>query len=391
MLFLVNYMNKTYLLLGVVLLLIGGMLVPVGKSANSKEEEVRGVFISYIEISEYLLDKGEEESKKAVLDMIEHVREIHCNTIILQVRPSSDAIYPSSIFPISTYLSSTGRYPYDVLDYFIQECHKRGLRLFAWINPYRIQTNANKDLISKTHPAYPYLNSDMVFEKDGLFYNPSKQEVEDFIVDGVLEVLQYDVDGVLFDDYFYPDSNIDLFDYEEYLKSHDYLSLDDYHLMIINQMIHRVHDVCSREGIAFGVSPEGNIQNNYEKNYADVKRWLREDGYVDFIMPQIYYGFENSIKPFIDTALEWQDFIQNNVSLYIALAFYKVGKFDLYAKEGKEEWIHHSDMIMREIIVSRNLKYYQGFSLFRYDNIFDSSQFTNNSQEEVNNFKKIVK
>ncbi|MBQ3307105.1 MAG: family 10 glycosylhydrolase [Bacilli bacterium] len=380
-------MKKMFLIL---LMLVFFMSFPSTKT-SSREEELRGVFVSYIEIEEYFKDKEENNSKKMVLSMIHQIKSIGCNTIILQVRPCSDAMYYSNIFPISTYLSSNGEYPYDFLEYFIEETHKENMKLIAWINPYRIQTISNKSLISENHPAYPYLDSDIVFEKDGLYYNPSRDEVLNLIVEGVKEVLDYSIDGLLFDDYFYPSSDIDLEEYHYYTKNMS-ISLEDYHLMIINQMIKKVHEECQKKKIRFGVSPEGNIENNYKNNYADVITWLKEKEYVDFIMPQIYYGFENGVKPFYDTSLEWIDLIKNdNIDYYVALAFYKVGKTDYYAKKGKDEWINHSDIIMREIIASRFFQHYKGFSLFRYDDLFDQNHFTNNSQEELNNLKKILK
>ena len=108
-------------------------------------------------------------------------------------------------------------------------------------------------------------------------------------------------------------------------------------------------------------------------------------------MPQIYYGFYNSTKAYTNVIKEWEDLLKNNIDLYIALAFYKVGVEDKYAKDGRDEWILNDNIIMREVILSRNLKHYKGFSLFRYDNLFDVNHYTNNSLEELNNLKKIIK
>jgi len=142
----------------------------------------------------------------------------------------------------------------------------------------------------------------------------------------------------------------------------------------------------------FGISPDGNIENNYNKNYADVKEWLESDEYVDFIIPQIYYGFYNTSKSYMNVVKEWEKLIKNNkIKYYIALAFYKVGKVDNYAKNGKNEWLENNNIIMKEIIISRNLKKYDGFVLFRYENLFNSEQFTNNSIKEIENIKKIIK
>ena len=262
--------------------------------------------------------------------------------------------------------------------------------IYGWINPYRVRSSGRD--ISEASPAYKYLGTDYLYEDVGVYYNPSKREVEDLIVDGVLEVVSnYQVDGILFDDYFYPSYDLDYNDYINYLKDHDNISFDEYHLMIINRMISRVHEVCFKHDVMFGVSPDGNIENNYGMISADVKTWLSSRVYVDFIMPQVYYGFFNETKAFLHVIEEWNSLIKNDdIKLNIALAFYKVGVFDKYARSGSNEWINNSNIIMREIILSRNLKYYNGFSLFRYDFLFDDSLYTNTTMLEIENMRKIL-
>ena len=160
--------------------------------------------------------------------------------------------------------------------------------------------------------------------------------------------------------------------------------------MNINNMISRVHEVCHKKSILFGVSPDGNIANNYQKHYADVKKWMKEEGYIDFIMPQIYYGFYNSTKAYVNVIKEWESYLENEAILfYVALAFYKVGREDPYARDGRYEWLHEDDIIMREVLLSRNRKNYRGFGLFRYDSIFQSSS-NPISLLERENLKKIL-
>ena len=193
------------------------------------------------------------------------------------------------------------------------------------------------------------------------------------------------------DDYFYPSDEIDEIEYNNYINNNNpFMEKEEFHLQVINQMIKKVHDACKKKNILFGVSPEGNIENNYEKNYADVKTWLSSKEYVDFIMPQLYYGFKNETKPFIETANEWNSLIQEDIPLYPVLAFYKVGNIDIYAKSGKEEWIENDNIITKEIIHSRNLSHYKGFILYRYDNLFTEEKYTKNSKTEIKNLKKII-
>lgn len=366
--------------------------IKLDRTSIKKEEETRAIFVSYIELNKYIKGNNYEISKRNIRKIIKNIKKLKCNTIILQVRSASDAIYKSNIYPMSLNIVNT-EYDdyYDVLDYFIKESHKSNVKVIAWINPYRIRTNCDKNTITEKNPAYKYLDTDIVYINNGIYYNPSKQETEDLIVKGVEEVLNYDVDGILFDDYFYPDNNIDKKDYEEYIKNNEFIEEKNYRLNIVNKMIKRVYKTCKNKNIKFGISPDGNIDNNYNKNYADVKSWLKSNEYIDFIMPQIYYGFYNSTRDYIKVTKEWENLIENkDIELYIALAFYKVGMEDKYAKSGFNEWIDNDNIIMREILLSRNLKNYKGFSLFRYENIFNEEIYTKTSIKEIENLKKIL-
>lgn len=366
--------------------------IKLDRTSIKKEEETRAIFVSYIELNKYIKGNDYEISKRNIRKIIKNIKRLKCNTIILQVRSASDAIYKSNIYPMSLNIVNT-EYDdyYDVLDYFIKESHKSNVKVIAWINPYRIRTTCDKTTITEKNPAYKYLDTDIVYINNGIYYNPSKQETEDLIVKGVEEVLNYDVDGILFDDYFYPDNNIDKKDYEEYIKNNEFIEEKDYRLNIVNKMVKRVYKTCKNKNIKFGISPDGNIDNNYNKNYADVKSWLKSNEYIDFIMPQIYYGFYNSTRDYIKVTKEWENLIENkDIELYIALAFYKVGMEDKYAKSGFNEWIDNDNIIMREILLSRNLKNYKGFSLFRYENIFNEEIYTKTSIKEIENLKKIL-
>ena len=379
------------ILIGVIFII--GVLISNIESEELPKEEIKGVFLSYIEINKYIKNDNYEISKNNIKKIISNIKSMNLNTIILQVRSSSDSIYNSKIYPKSLYLVNNeyDNY-YDVLAYFIDEAHKYNIKIIAWINPYRVRTTENINNITDKNPAYKYLNTDTIYINNGVFYNPSKKEVTDLIIKGVEEVLEYDIDGLLFDDYFYPNINIDEKDYQEYIKYNDYVSPENYRLEVINNMIKKVYKKCKEKNILFGISPDGNIENNYTTHYADVKTWMSKEGYIDFIMPQIYYGFYNSSRDYINTLKEWENNLLNeNIDLYVALAFYKVGQYDKYARDGKNEWLENDDIIMREILLSRNTKNYKGFSLFRYDNIFNQDTFTNNSVKEIENLKKIIK
>lgn len=380
-------MKKIFLIIIVLIILL------ISISDSDVKEEKRGVFVSYIELSNYIKSNSVSESKKNIDLMINNIKNMRFNMIVLQVRSFSDSIYKSEIFPWSSCISSKeGIESFDVLDYFLEKSHEENILVYAWINPYRVRTNNDISTISKENPAYKYIGSDTLYVNNGIYYNPSKKDVKKLIVNGIEELIDnYEVDGILFDDYFYPSDDIDINDYNEYVKENGSISLSDYHLMIINDMVEDVYKVCKEKGILFGISPDGNIDNNYNKNYADVKKWMSSDKYIDFIMPQIYYGFYNESRDFYSVLNEWEKLLKNkNIEMMIALAFYKVGMEDIYARGGKLEWVNNDNIIMREVMLSRNINNYNGFSLFRYGYLFDNNLYSVNTLNEIKNINKIV-
>ena len=391
--------KEYYLLLIIFLLFIIYLLVPSATTNTKKEEreEKRAVFISYIELGNYLRGKDEETIKKTIDDMLDNVKNFDFNMVILQVRSFSDAIYPSSIFPSSrSVVNNEGdELPFDILKYFIKKAHQKDLELHAWINPYRISNDTDTSIISKENPAYKLLNTSSVkvIDNVGIYYNPASSEVESLILEGVEEIIKnYDVDGIHFDDYFYPKSNdIDSTDYEKAYKDNNSLTLQEYRLNTISSLIRKTYKLIKSydKSILFGISPDGNIDNNYNSNYVDTRKFCTEEGYLDYIMPQVYYGFLNSTKPFEDTVKSWNNLITNDIDLIPALAFYKTGNIDEFAKEGVNEWVEYNNIIAREVMLSRELSNYSGFALFRYDSIFGNS-LTETSFLEKENLKNIL-
>ena len=216
----------------------------------------------------------------------------------------------------------------------------------------------------------------------------------DLILDGIEEIIKnYDVDGIHFDDYFYPkSSDIDYIEYNIAKDLDSSLTLQEFRLNVITSLIKKSYDLIKDydKSILFGISPDGNIDNNYNSNYVDTRLFCSEKGYLDYIMPQVYYGFLNSVKPFEDTVKSWNNLITNGIDLIPALAFYKTGNIDEFAKEGVNEWIDYNNIIAREVMLSRELTNYSGFSIFRYDSLF-SNNLSLNAFLEKENLKNIIK
>lgn len=391
--------KELFLLLIIFLLFLVYIFIP-SKSEEEKSEvtERKAVFISYIELGNYIRGKDVSDAKKTIDDMIKNVNNFGFNMIILQVRSFSDAIYPSTIFPSSrSVVNMEGdNLSFDVLDYFIKIAHKNNIELHAWINPYRISNDTDINVISKDNPAYKLLNTDSikVIDNVGIYYNPASSEVLDLILDGIEEIINnYDVDGIHFDDYFYPkSSDIDYIEYNIAKDLDSSLTLQEFRLNVITSLIKKSYDLIKDydKSILFGISPDGNIDNNYNSNYVDTRLFCSEKGYLDYIMPQVYYGFLNSVKPFEDTVKSWNNLITNGIDLIPALAFYKTGNIDEFAKEGVNEWIDYNNIIAREVMLSRELINYSGFSIFRYDSLF-SNNLSQNAFLEKENLKNIIK
>lgn len=387
---------KTKILVLFVFLLVAYLFfIPVKdyERKASKKEEKRAVFISYMELQKYLKGKDIKTAKANINKMISALKSNKFNMIILQVRSFSDAIYESQYFPWSMVISeSEGEaYHFDVLAYFIEMSHKNNLELHAWINPYRIRTSSDVSTITVKNPAYNLLETnDVDISDNGIYYNPASSNVQKLILDGIEEILEnYQVDGIHFDDYFYPNLDIDNENYLEYSKHND-ISKDKYHLLMVNNLVKETHKLTKKHNVVFGISPEGNIENNYSKNQADVYTWAKSNEYVDYLMPQIYYGFQNEAAPFYNILKKWDNLVkQSDVKILPALAFYKSNQEDLYAKNGKYEWIENDDIIMRQVLLSRNMQSYAGFALFRYDSIF-KEEVTEVVNSEIKNLKKIM-
>uniref|UniRef100_UPI003FEEA603 glycoside hydrolase family 10 protein n=1 Tax=Candidatus Fimivicinus sp. TaxID=3056640 RepID=UPI003FEEA603 len=205
---------------------------PVSDQTTQTQEEMRAVWITYYEISMKAQKGGDQGSfSKKVDEMFSRVQKAGFNTVIVQVRPYSDAFYPSKIFPWSTYLTGTqGQDPgYDPLAILVERAHAHQLSIHAWFNPYRVAYNTDFSLLSKNNPARKWKedadksNDQWIFVLDnGIYYNPAAPEVQRMIIDGVREIVEnYEVDGVHMDDYFYPstDETIDQAQYDAYVKS----------------------------------------------------------------------------------------------------------------------------------------------------------------------------
>ncbi len=354
---------------------------------NTEFEEIRGVWITYMDLDLQNTDCTYSSFKKRFDHITKTVKKKNFNTLVVQVRPFSDAMYNSAYFPYSHLLTGIqGKNPgYDPLKYMCSHAHKNNLKIHAWINPYRIRSSEKLKLAEN----HPYLNNKSLGVKvgSGIYYNPCKANVRRLIENGVKELVKnYDIDGIQFDDYFYPTKS-KAFDSKEYNKyknnvgAQNALSLENWRIANVNILIADCYSIIHslKDNIVFGISPQGNIDNDYEMS-ADVKSWCSKSGYIDYICPQLYYSLENPALKFETALNNWRSLeYDKSVNLYIGLAGYKSG-----TDSDSGTWKFSDKILQDELKLLRksNLK---GFMLYSFENLESEP-----SAKEVSNLVKLL-
>lgn len=350
------------------------------------DEEMRGVWVSYMELS---MENESSKTQKAFEDKFTEIaqkcRESGFNTLIVQIRPFCDALYKSSYFPWSHILTGTqGENPqYDALQIMCDICKENNLKIHAWINPYRVSSNGTPKKLSDNNPYIK--NSEIGIKTDnGIFLDPSNETAQQLISDGVKEIAEnYDVDGIQFDDYFYPteDESFDKKQYEAYIEKYgkeNSMSLDNWRMQNVNTLICKIYRIIKSvdSSVEFGISPQGNIGNN-DGLYADVKSWCTCKGFADYICPQIYFSLENPALTFEDCLDSWTSLdFDENVKLYVGLGGYKAGK----GEYDEETWLLSDSILANEYDILRNNKSVRGFMLYSYNCLEDDT-----AKKEINN------
>ncbi|AVR44816.1 hypothetical protein C7S20_05790 [Christiangramia fulva] len=279
----------------------------------SAQKEFRAAWVATVANINWPSKPGlpSDVQQKEALKILDAAVKSHLNAIILQVRPQADALYDSELEPWSYYLTGkNGKAPqpyYDPLKFWIDEAHKRGLELHAWLNPYRAHhTTAGEigsESIIKKHPEW------VVELQNGMWWmDPANKEVQDFSAQVVKDIVKrYDIDGIHFDDYFYPYPSYnnnkgfpDEKSWKKYLAEGGELSRADWRRKNVNDFIQRVaKDIKSEKGfVKFGISPFGiwrpdfpvgiKGMDQYDVLYADAKLWLN-NGWIDYFTPQLYW------------------------------------------------------------------------------------------------------
>ncbi len=343
------------------------------QSFNNKDFK-RAVWISYLDQQSIVTaDTGAYED--ALETMLSNLALLRVTDVFFHVRSDGDSLAQSVLFPSA----ATTRYPdmdpdYDYVQTAVDAAHRHNIRIHAWVNPYRLQRSENatyNDFIAKLTET----DARMVLSVgDALFLNPASTAARQLVVDGVRELIEnYAFDGVHLDDYFYPatEPEMDETDYATYQTAGGALSLDDWRRDNVTALISDIYRAVKETDtdLVFGISPDGSIDRNRSRHYLDVHKICAEPGYVDYLCPQIYYGYQNETIPFLETLRAWSD-LCTGCDLMIGLSFYKVGADDVYAGSGNQEWLERFDVISRQYLDCLAVENCVGVAFFRYDSLF---------------------
>ncbi|MED1783135.1 family 10 glycosylhydrolase [Brevibacillus fortis] len=310
--------------------------------------ELRGVWISTV----YNLDWPSSGSygnpakqQQEYIQLLDELQAMGMNAVFVQVRPSGDAMYPSTLVPWSRFLAGTpGKDPgYDPLAFMVEETHRRGMQFHAWFNPFRATTDAKTDQLPANHVIKQHPDW-IVNANKKLYINPGIPAARQQIINEVMEVVQrYDIDGVHLDDYFYP-SNVAFADdaaFKAY-NSKKIVSKADWRRDNINQFVQQLNQSIKsvKPHVQFGISPFGVWRNSnvdptgsdtkagvtaYDHMYADVRTWIQQ-GWIDYVTPQIYWSFSFAPAQYDKLVTWWANEVQaTNVKLYIGHSPYKLG------------------------------------------------------------------
>jgi uncharacterized lipoprotein YddW (UPF0748 family) len=327
------------------LLLVAHCLLPVASFAQAKTE-FRGVWVATVDNIDWP-SKGNFNSDSQKVEFIK-LLDMHqrngMNAMIVQIRPVTDAFYPSQYEPWSEFLTGVQGQPpvpyYDPLEFMVAETHKRGMEFHAWMNPYRAVFNIYKSSIAATHISKIHPEWFLTYG-DKKYFDPGIKEVQQYVTNVVKDVVsRYAIDAIHFDDYFYPYKipGKEFPDYASYNKYGNGMSKDNWRRSNTDSIISMLSIAIKKENpkCQFGISPFGvwrNIdkdpdgsrtngaQTNYDDLYADILLWLRK-GWIDYVAPQLYWEFGHKIAPY-EVLIDWWSKHTYGRNCYIGLGIYR--------------------------------------------------------------------
>ena len=362
------------------ILVMALLFIPVFIFSTEPKRELRAAWIATVFNIDWPTTQGssKETQKMELIKILDNLQELKFNAAILQVKPTSDVFYKSKLSPWSRYLTGTqGENPnYDPLAFFIEEAQKRAIETHVWVNPYRILNGEGFETLCSNHIARKHPTW-VIQYNNRYYFDPGNPLVQQYVIKEVMEIVNnYDIDALHMDDYFYPyitynkgvavpfDDNMSWGKYGKKFKTRE-----DWRRDSVNHFIQKLSIKIkqSKKHVQFGISPFGVWRNksedplgsdtlagqtNYDHLYADIIKWI-DNGWIDYVMPQIYWHFDSKPAPYGVLVKWWNDIVKDKVNLYIGLGVYKLGE---------QNW--PTTYIKEQVDFARKFDYVDGVSYY---------------------------
>lgn len=317
--------------------------LPVQQSGSP----VVAAWLTAVSLSDMLKGATEAAYRAAVHQELTWLCENGFTDVFVQVRSNGDAYYRSRVYPRAASWSQD----FDPFQVFLEENQQVGLQVHAWINPYRCQTAGQMLKIPDTYPTRMWAQeqAEPIVQVSGRWYlNPADAHAQALICTGVQELLDgYDIAGLHIDDYFYPTTEPEL-DAAAFAASRSE-DLTAWRTEQVNTLVAALYAQAHAADRIFSISPRGDPAASAQLLYADPETWCSQSGYCDWILPQLYYGFDNETCGFAEMLALWQGMVQTDgVRLIPGICTYKVGQADDWAGTGRMEWVTEQEIPARQ-------------------------------------------
>lgn len=317
--------------------------LPVQQSGSP----VVAAWLTAVSLSDMLKGATEAAYRAAVHQELTWLCENGFTDVFVQVRSNGDAYYRSRVYPRAASWSQD----FDPFQVFLEENQQVGLQVHAWINPYRCQTAGQMLKIPDTYPTRMWAQeqAESIVQVSGRWYlNPADEHAQALICTGAQELLDgYDIAGLHIDDYFYPTTEPEL-DAAAFAASRSE-DLTAWRTEQVNTLVAALYAQAHAADRIFSISPRGDPAASAQLLYADPETWCSQSGYCDWILPQLYYGFDNETCGFAEMLALWQGMVQTDgVRLIPGICTYKVGQADDWAGTGRMEWVTEQEIPARQ-------------------------------------------
>lgn len=391
----------------IIKLTISLLFILISINIQAQKPEFRGVWIATVANIDWPTNpySSNEQKKEEFLKILRFYKNLNFNALIVQIRSTGDATYPSRLAPYSKYLTGKSGTPpennFDFTKWMIDVTHQNGLEFHAWINPYRATTNLDKNSLSHTHDAIKHPEW-MINYNNQYLYNPGLPEVQSHLINICSEILNnYDIDALHLDDYFYPykvpgkEFN-DRYTYLKYRKENQ--SIDEWRRENVNSLIFKIHYLIndSKPWVDFGISPFGVWRNkskdprgsetkaglsNYDDLYADILLWVN-NGWIDYLAPQLYWSLNYPLASY-RTLTEWWSSNSNNTNVYIGNSPFKI-------KNNKDKAWYNNMEIPNQIKLGRETENIKGNIFFSAKSLMKHADISKIIQNKLYNSPTLV-